>query len=185
MQMVAIGAADTHLTANASVTFFRTRVQKCTNFAYESILQIFPAAGWGTEMHVTLNRTGDLIYWMYVVLDLPGIAAVSGHSSNNLFRGGNNQFPSSSACDPCDDKKDDKKHPFNDPFDDGFEDGLDDGFVDPDINTCTGLKPSVPRGWSALALAPSNARTMDKRFPRVAAARALLARGGGADLRRQ
>jgi hypothetical protein len=140
MQMVAIGAADTHLTANASVTFFRTRVQKCTNFAYESIQQKFNGATWGSEMHVTLNRTGDLIYWMYVVLELPGITGVSSHSSNNLFRGGNNQFPSTSACDPCDDKKDDKKHPFNDPFDDGFDDDLDDGFMDPDINTCTGLK---------------------------------------------
>ena len=91
MQMVAIGAADTHLTANASVTFFRTRVQKCTNFAYESIQQKFNGATWGSEMHVTLNRTGDLIYWMYVVLELHGIAGVSSHSSNNLFRGGSDK----------------------------------------------------------------------------------------------
>jgi len=81
-QIIALGAADTHLTANPEVTFWRARVQKCTNFAYESILQNFTKAEFGNQGSVIMNRTGDLVYWMYILIDLPGIKAVRVPSSN-------------------------------------------------------------------------------------------------------
>lgn len=85
-QLIAIGAADSHLTLGASVTYHRTKVQKCTNFAMESIMQSYSGTPqWGNEVQVTLNRTGDLISNMYVLIDLPGLVATpkaSGSTAN-------------------------------------------------------------------------------------------------------
>lgn len=102
IQLVALGAADVNLTANPDVTFWRLRVQKCTNFALEGITQNFNSSPqFGNEIQLTLNRTGDLIHWMYCLIDLPAIAAVE-------FRDGQignacNQFPCADPCDPCQD----------------------------------------------------------------------------------
>ena len=148
-QLVATGACDTHLTANPTTTFFRARVQKNTNFAYESILQTFTGnIALGSNANVTLNRTGDLIYWMYVLIDLPGIAAVAQASDNTLLRrstkcgpilgGGQCQYPWASACNPCDDAPDcNKCDEINDPFGDETVDEFNDF---DDIDGCTGLQ---------------------------------------------
>jgi len=102
VQLIALGACDTALTANPEVTLWRMRVQKCTNFALESVLQQFTGqTSFGTEVSVTLNRTGDLIYWQYILIDIPGIVGVatgSGESSSGVQR-----FPSSNPCNPCSD----------------------------------------------------------------------------------
>lgn len=147
-QLIALGAADTHLTANPEVTFWRARVQKCTNFAYESIMQTYTgAAAWGSEVQVTLNRTGDLIYWMYVLIDVPGIVAVQADSDNNLLYRGKgkgkcgaaSQFPWASPCDPCDDpKRVTDCNQVNDPFEDDCAEDFDD--FDDDVDGCTGLR---------------------------------------------
>lgn len=107
-QLIAVGAADTHLTACPSVTFWRTRIQKCTNFAMESIMQTYTGnTQWGSEVQITLNRTGDLVFWMYVLIDIPAIRAVKQcGSSSNSFNGqriGN--FPWAKVCDACEDGK--------------------------------------------------------------------------------
>ena len=141
-QLIAIGAADSHLTANPEVTFWRARVQKCTNFAYESVCQTYSGAlGYGAEASCTINRTGDLIYWMYVLIDIPGIVGVPKASSNNLFQGGRfkqgQQFPWNTDEDPhCDETQDlEEDDPFGDDTDDEFE-----GFVDDDYCLKTGLR---------------------------------------------
>lgn len=147
-QLVATGACDTHLTANPSTTFYRARVQRHTNFAYETILQTFTGnIALGSSANVTLNRTGDLIYWMYAVIDIPGIAAIAKPSDNTLLRrstkcgsfGGQCAYPWASACNPCDDVPEcNKCDEINDPFGD---DTVDDGFNDfEDIDGCTGLQ---------------------------------------------
>lgn len=80
-QVIATGAADTHLTGKPTKTYWRSKVARCTNFATESILQTFTGEpSWGSQVSLKLNRTGDLVSNMYVVLDIPGITAVSAAS---------------------------------------------------------------------------------------------------------
>jgi hypothetical protein len=142
-QLVATGACDSHLTANPDTTFWRARVQKCTNYAYESILQSFNGSvTFGSEVNVTLNRTGDLLYWMYVVIHIPGIAAVAAASDNTLLRkclSGANQFPWASSCNPCDDEPEVTAcKTIHDPFVDELDDMDFDEFED--LDACSGLK---------------------------------------------
>lgn len=73
--LIALGAADQYLTHNPTITFWRFRYNKHTNYAMEAIEQPFSSVAFGSECQVILNRTGDLIYFMYVVIDLPGIRA--------------------------------------------------------------------------------------------------------------
>jgi hypothetical protein len=118
-QLVATGALDQYLSANATYTFWKIRYNKHTNFAMESVGQPFnTSVAFGAESQITLNRNGDLIYFMYVVVDLPGITACdkSDEQCAGLTPG---QFPSCSApCDPC--KAADRMV---------FEEYLEDGFT--------------------------------------------------------
>jgi len=143
-QLIALGAADTHLTANPCVTFWRLRIQKCTNFAMESIMQTYTGtAAWGSEVQITLNRTGDLVYWMYVLIDIPAIAALQCPSGGNINVGSRcpprSQFPYADVCNPCDDPKQEGIcSPYGDPLSDD-DDDEDDEFFD-DIDDCSGLR---------------------------------------------
>lgn len=101
-ELIALGAADQYLTANPTITFFRFRYNKHTNYAMEAIEQPFNSqVSFGADCQVTLNRTGDLIYFMYVVIDLPAIKAVE--NTQGVCGIGSPQFPCASACDPCGD----------------------------------------------------------------------------------
>ena len=75
-QLIALGASDSNLTANPDVTYWRLKIDKCSNFAMESLLQNFNGTPqFGQEVNATINRTGDLIHYMYLIVNLPGIAA--------------------------------------------------------------------------------------------------------------
>lgn len=102
-ELIALGAADQYLTANPTITFFRFRYNKHTNYAMEAIEQPFNSqVAFGSDCQVTLNRTGDLIYFMYVVIDLPAIKGVD--NTQGICGIGSPQFPSpNSYCDPCGD----------------------------------------------------------------------------------
>jgi hypothetical protein len=142
-ELIALGAADQYLTANPTITFFRFRYNKHTNYAMEAIEQPFNSqVAFGSDCQVTLNRTGDLIYFMYVVIDLPAIKAVD--NVQGVCGIGSPQFPSpASFCDPCDDgpamsdcnncctSSSDQADDFLEPFDnpDTFD----------NLDTCTGL----------------------------------------------
>lgn len=127
-QLMALGALDTFLSANPSITFFRFRYNKHTNFSMESIEQPFNSnVQFGASVQCTLNRTGDLIYYQYAIIDLPGIKACP--ATAGTCGAGSQQFP---CCDPCD------------PAGDGAAPGCDCGGVpagDPinDDTICTGL----------------------------------------------
>ena len=115
-QLIALGAADKYLTQNASITFWRFRYNKYTNFACEAIEQPFQSqVMFGADTQLTFNRTGDLIYWTYVVVDLPGLHICDSNSSvgNCTNANGGSQslftqsYPGLSAdglCDPCNDR---------------------------------------------------------------------------------
>jgi hypothetical protein len=105
-QLIAQGALDQYLSASASFTFFKVRYNKHTNFAMEAISQPFSGAvSFGSECQITLNRNGDLIHFMYVVIDLPGITGCI--DTTEVCGVGASPFPCpENPCDPC--QQDDK-----------------------------------------------------------------------------
>lgn len=102
-QLIAQGALDQYLTASASYTFWKVRYNKHSPFALESVAQPFhTAVSFGSEAQITLNRSGDMIYYMYVVIDLPGITACDANSEQCAGIGPGNQFPyQTQPCAPC------------------------------------------------------------------------------------
>ena len=93
VQLVAKGAMDKYLTDNASRTYWKGKYEKVTQFAMESVIQSFNSqVQFGATSQITLNRTGDLVYYMYVIVELPGIRPVrmDGQSGMNMRA----QFPS-------------------------------------------------------------------------------------------
>ena len=75
VQLVGTGLADSMITSNPSITFWRHMHMQYTNFALETSELNFTAgaASFGQCPKVNLDRVGDLAYWMYFVADLPGI----------------------------------------------------------------------------------------------------------------
>jgi hypothetical protein len=74
LQLVAYGAQDVFLTGNPEITFWKVSYRKHTNFAIESIEQIFNGqADFGRRVTATISRNGDLIYRTYIQLTLPEI----------------------------------------------------------------------------------------------------------------
>lgn len=128
-QLIALGALDTYLSSSPSITFFRFRYSKHTNFSMESIEQPFTSnVQFGTDVQCTLNRTGDLIYYQYVIVDLPGIKACP--AVPGTCGAGSQMFP---CCDPCD------------PTGDGEAPGCDCGSIPTDTvitddSICTGIQ---------------------------------------------
>ena len=86
-QLVAKGAHDEWLTVGATITFWRFKHMKYTNFALETSCQQWNAGGnsVGQKSSVRVNRQGDLVYWMYVVLRLPGLANINNNSNSANF----------------------------------------------------------------------------------------------------
>jgi len=100
--LVATGAADKYLTYQPTITLWRFAYNHYTNFSYEMIEQNFQSQpAFGTDVQVILNRTGDLIYFQYVVYDLPGITCCT--PTTSVCGIGGNQFPCCDPCDPCGD----------------------------------------------------------------------------------
>lgn len=81
MQLVAYGAQDVYLTGQAQITFFKIVYRRHTNFAMESIEQVFNGtADFGRKVTATISRNGDLIYRAYLRVQLPDVAVQAGCS---------------------------------------------------------------------------------------------------------
>jgi hypothetical protein len=81
MQLVAYGAQDVYLSANPQITFFKVVYRRHTNFAMESIEQVFNgAADWGRKVTATISRNGDLIHRTYLRAELPPVTLQAGYS---------------------------------------------------------------------------------------------------------
>ena len=75
MQLVAYGAQDVYLSGNPQITFFKVVYRRHTNFSVEPIQQTWNGAGdFGRTVTCNINRNGDLITNMYVVVKLPYVA---------------------------------------------------------------------------------------------------------------
>lgn len=88
----------------------------------ESIGQPFnTAVAFGSQAQITLNRNGDLVYFMYIVVDLPGIIACDPQKDCNSPPGmlPGSQFPMymNNSCAPC---KDNDEAAVADYLEDGF-----------------------------------------------------------------
>ena len=71
MQLVAYGAQDIYLTGNPQITFFKVVYRRHTNFAIEAIEQTFNgSAELGKRVSCTVARNGDLLYRVYLELNL-------------------------------------------------------------------------------------------------------------------
>jgi hypothetical protein len=74
MQLVAYGAQDIILTGNPQITFFKLVHRRHTNFAIQSIEQVFNGtAQWGRKVTCTIARTGDLVSGMCLQVELPAL----------------------------------------------------------------------------------------------------------------
>jgi hypothetical protein len=71
MQLVAYGAQDVYLSGNPQITFFKVVYRRHTNFSVEPIQQTWNgSADFGRTVTCNINRNGDLITNMYVVVML-------------------------------------------------------------------------------------------------------------------
>ena len=75
-ELVALGVQDTYLTGDPQMSFFRQVYKRHTNFALESVRQIFKGQPTTNGMSsVTLKRSGDLVNGMYLICEKAGGAA--------------------------------------------------------------------------------------------------------------
>ena len=104
--LCAHGALDKIITGNPNFTFWRSIWKRHTRFAIESMSQPFnTSTNFGQEAQITLNRVGDMVYFCYLHITLPGIVAcdTKGESCAGIVPG--SQFPpymeGGAACNPC------------------------------------------------------------------------------------
>lgn len=100
IQLAACGIMTALLTATPSLTFFRFRYLQYTNFAMLSIVQTFDSAvGFGSTSSAKIYKAGDLLYFLYVVMTIPGIRACAPTQGSC---GISQQFPYAiDANNPC------------------------------------------------------------------------------------
>lgn len=79
MQLVAYGAQDIYLTGSPQITLFKIVYRRHTNYARESIQQVFNgSADFGSRVTATISRNGDLINNIYLQATLPRVQVTSG-----------------------------------------------------------------------------------------------------------
>lgn len=89
IQLAARGPQDMFLTENPQITFFKVVYRRHTNFSTEQVPVTFTTkADFGQKVSCHLQRNGDLIQSIYVVINLPQVTQLNNDdgSINNLFR---------------------------------------------------------------------------------------------------
>ena len=85
-ELVALGVQDTYLTGDPQMSFFRQVYKRHTNFALESVRQIFKGQPVASGMSsVTLKRAGDLVNGMYLLFDDDAGGATTTNSIANMI----------------------------------------------------------------------------------------------------
>ena len=110
LQLVAKGAMDeAYLYSNPTVTFWRCQVQRPTFFALDSQYQELSGLKPGGSTKITIDRHGDLMYWMYLRVKLPAIYGKSTGSANPNTANGR-YAKSGDPSNPCGDNPQFKTH---------------------------------------------------------------------------
>lgn len=79
IQLVAIGNADSYLTSNPHITYWKSVYKRYSPFAIEAIMQtIQGSVQFGQQLNCELTRDGDLIKKIYFEIDLPSLPAHPG-----------------------------------------------------------------------------------------------------------
>lgn len=86
LQLVAYGAQDIYLTSSPEITLFKSIYRRYTNFAMESIEQVFTGnADFGRKVTATISRSGDLIHKTYLQAEFPEINShISGRWTDDV-----------------------------------------------------------------------------------------------------
>ena len=183
-QLVAVGSSDTWLTLEPEATYWRTRVERCTNFCIDVTNVTFNGTPTlGSEVTATLPKTADLLYWSYLVLDVPAIVGKIAGSGSSTFCRGSQRYPVVPIdCDPCGDGKvgNDRSN-CDGEVEDDF-DFIDDNYFD-NLDNCGGIDPNQrPRRdgrelqhWCTCSTwGHSRIVAADTRIPRYAGTRRVL-----------
>jgi hypothetical protein len=76
-ELAAKGAQDAYITLRPSMTFFKGSYKRHTNFAIAQIEQCFTCmCDYGKKVQATIQRNGDLLAEMYVVIHLDPLEAI-------------------------------------------------------------------------------------------------------------
>ena len=78
LQLAAYGAQDVYLTGNPQMTFFVAVYKRHTNFAIENVRQYFTGeTDFGKKSYCQVERVGDLMNEVYLVVDLPKLSDIN------------------------------------------------------------------------------------------------------------
>ena len=104
--ILAQGLIDKSLTANPQTTFFRKVWKRHTRFSLESVSQPFSTTtAFGQEAQLLMNRVGDMCYFTYLHVTLPGIVDCDTKTENCPGIAQSGQFPvyfdNGGGCAPC------------------------------------------------------------------------------------
>ena len=76
LQMACCGTMTALLTGAPTLSYWRFRYLQYTNFAMMSIVQSFDSqVAFGSQAQAKIQKVGDLLYFLYVLFQLPGIRA--------------------------------------------------------------------------------------------------------------
>lgn len=76
LQLVAKGMSDLYMTGSPQITFFKMVYRRHINFSiYDTFLYPAPSGktNFGSAISINIDRRGDLLHNMYLVIDLPNI----------------------------------------------------------------------------------------------------------------
>lgn len=104
--LIARGMLDKSLTGTPQTTFWRAQWKRHTLFSIESMGQPFSTpTNFGQEAQILLNRVGDMVYYLYLHVTLPGLVACDTRTEQCPGIAAGGQFPvfmdNGGACQPC------------------------------------------------------------------------------------
>jgi hypothetical protein len=74
LQLVSYGIEDEILIADPQITFFKTVFRKYTNFSIDTLNTIH-SVKFGSNNEISIPKSGELLYKLFIKLDLPKISA--------------------------------------------------------------------------------------------------------------
>lgn len=84
LQLVSYGIEDDILISNPEITFFKTVHRRYTNFSIDTI-QTLHEVKFGSTINIPIPKSGDLLYKIFVKLELPKVVAKYKSIQNTLI----------------------------------------------------------------------------------------------------
>lgn len=82
-QLASKGVQDAHLSISPETSFFKRTYKRVSNYAIEAIDQTIPSLAWDKEFVVQVNRNGDLLSEVWLVVDIK-LAALATPGVDNV-----------------------------------------------------------------------------------------------------